>query len=521
MCIATRCTTVDQFVDMFHRFVDEDSFFVSTVNTRPPGLETAFSVQLADGTPVLRGQCVVLQAWTSATSPFKTPGVRLGIKRLTASSMPVFERLLVTRSKPVPPPIPPEPKTAVVEQPTQVLEAKTTVAPSKIAAPPQEQRTPGSDLVLPANPLMNLSDESLEGYVDCTLYEETANFFPADDDGLLPLGDLIEPPPPVLAPRSIVAKAPRPVEVMADEPPADAQPMSEHSFAGELPTMSQMVPLPTAPSAATPPVVPSLQAMAAMPVAMPPPPPAFASRDSAPAGEVTMAVRAYRPPGNRRAWIAAGIGLAAAAALATTVIAATSGDDEAPAARPAANVETVTRVAPPPVELPPAPPAPEPEENAAAPEPVVPSEPADAVAGEGPCRVEVSSTPAGSMVVLDGKTIAPSPVTIATTCARHKVDLKHPRYQLGSKFIALEEGTPGKIDITLQRPTHTVSITSQPANATVFINGKRAGTTPTKLRVLGFVNVKLELKKTGYATVSTKLYSKVAQDKLAVKLTKW
>lgn len=98
MCIATRCTSVEQFVQMFHRFVDEESFFVSTLNTRPPGLETSFSVQLVDGTPVLRGQCVVLQAWTDANNPFKTPGVRLGIKRLTANSMLVFEQLLVTRS---------------------------------------------------------------------------------------------------------------------------------------------------------------------------------------------------------------------------------------------------------------------------------------------------------------------------------------------------------------------------------------------------------------------------------------
>src|SRR6478735_10792199 len=104
MCIATRCTSVEQFVQMFHRFVDEDSFFVSTVNTRPAGLETAFSVQLADGTPVLRGHCVVLQSWAQANSPFKTPGVRLGIKRLTASSMHVFEQLLITRTPTIPTP---------------------------------------------------------------------------------------------------------------------------------------------------------------------------------------------------------------------------------------------------------------------------------------------------------------------------------------------------------------------------------------------------------------------------------
>src|SRR5690349_15528471 len=117
MCIATRCTSVEQFIQMFHRFVDEESFFVSTLNTRPSGLETSFSVQLADGTPVLRGLCAVMQAWTDANNPFKTPGVRLGIKRLTANSMLVFERLLVTRSagkpvktsiptSPTPPPMP-------------------------------------------------------------------------------------------------------------------------------------------------------------------------------------------------------------------------------------------------------------------------------------------------------------------------------------------------------------------------------------------------------------------------------
>src|SRR5690349_5541124 len=104
MCIATRCTSVEHFIQMFHRFVDEESFFVSTLNTRPPGLETSFSVQLADGTPVLRGLCVVMQSWTTAANPFKTPGVRLGIKRLTANSMVVFEQLLITRTAKTPAP---------------------------------------------------------------------------------------------------------------------------------------------------------------------------------------------------------------------------------------------------------------------------------------------------------------------------------------------------------------------------------------------------------------------------------
>ena len=56
LCVATRCTTVDQFVATFHRFCGEDqSFFVATMTSRPVGLETAFAIQLADKQPVLRG----------------------------------------------------------------------------------------------------------------------------------------------------------------------------------------------------------------------------------------------------------------------------------------------------------------------------------------------------------------------------------------------------------------------------------------------------------------------------------
>src|ERR1041385_2150475 len=64
LCVATRCTSVEQFVATFHRFCgDDQTFFVATMTSRPIGLETPFSIQLADKQPVLRGMCVVLDAW--------------------------------------------------------------------------------------------------------------------------------------------------------------------------------------------------------------------------------------------------------------------------------------------------------------------------------------------------------------------------------------------------------------------------------------------------------------------------
>src|SRR4051812_7759489 len=102
LCVATRCATVDQFVATFHRFCgDDQTFFVATLTSRPIGLETAFSIQLADKQPVLRGMCVVLDAWATPENRYKRPGIRLGIKRLTADSQLVFDRLRAAAKAPV------------------------------------------------------------------------------------------------------------------------------------------------------------------------------------------------------------------------------------------------------------------------------------------------------------------------------------------------------------------------------------------------------------------------------------
>jgi len=126
-----------------------------------------------------------------------------------------------------------------------------------------------------------------------------------------------------------------------------------------------------------------------------------------------------------------------------------------------------------------------------------------------------------SMISIDGNSMGPSPITIATECGKRRIEVKHARYQSATKFATLDESKPGSLDVTLIRPTHAVSITSQPSGATVFIDGRRAGTTPTVINVMGFVKLNLEIKKAGFQTTVTKLYSKSAQDKVRIKLAKW
>ncbi len=83
---------------MFRRFCTPTSCFVPSLDTRPPGVAMAFSIRLLDGTALLRGEGVVLDAWKTADNPFKRPGVHLGIHRLTQDSAAMFEALLVPRS---------------------------------------------------------------------------------------------------------------------------------------------------------------------------------------------------------------------------------------------------------------------------------------------------------------------------------------------------------------------------------------------------------------------------------------
>jgi hypothetical protein len=691
MCIATRCTSVEQFIQMFHRFVDEESFFVSTLNTREPGLETSFSVQLIDGTPVLRGMCVVMQAWTDTSNPFKTPGVRLGIKRLTANSMVVFEQLLVTRSAakglPRPPtgtgtpkvitPIAtrplgsaaPQPVTPVTTKPmagatklkppasivvgvpktigvpnivpkspftetaptkqsasrlelsqparvsepvplavhaetTDVIEETTDVREPKLppgfADPPKvsgaptsadadlaipfaqaqaetkpssdaprglplpaddlrqaveaeldlakpsddDGRTPGSDLVLPANPLMNLSDESLEGYVDCTLYEETGNFFPADDEAADFVDDVVPPPaltPPVVADRVLIEPRKRTITPLPAAPDALAaaeakQAVSPISAAYETVRESSpsiLVP-PQMPGPAMPRdsimVDPALVARGSTPAFEPEhkakvETPTFTADGATkptfdaealplPALDTSSSRLAATPHKRSRGWLLGGLaGVVAAIAIVVVVMTMSSSNgDSAPSTKPVKQVAPMIDAKPDPAT----------DVTAAADDRDEPS-PGDGppLVGEGPCTVVVKSTPAGSLIAIDGKTVGPSPLTIATTCEQHKVDIAHARYQATSKLVTLAEGSAQNVDVTLQRPTHTVTVTSHPSGATIYIDGRSAGTTPTKLNVLGFVTIKLELKKTGYQPASTKLYSRYPQDTVAVRLTKW
>lgn len=93
MRVQTKFRTAEEFVAAFRRFCTDNTCFVPTTTPRTVGIETGFSIRLADGTPMLRGLCVVLESWESDDNPYRRPGVRLGVRTLTRETKPIFDRL--------------------------------------------------------------------------------------------------------------------------------------------------------------------------------------------------------------------------------------------------------------------------------------------------------------------------------------------------------------------------------------------------------------------------------------------
>ena len=222
MRVVTGCKTAEHFVAVFHRFCDATTCFIPTTETRPVGSRLAFSLRLEDGTPMLRGACVVKQAWTTADNKFKRPGVQLEITKLASECHATFEQMLAMKSNGVVATARNETTNqhvprgkaielilrqgnapAVVRKPAE--DKFDNIPTVRVGTPeliqddeprttktalPAESRAPGSAIVLPANPLMDIDDKALdEFFAACTVADDGEAL---DDDLSIP----VLPPPP-------------------------------------------------------------------------------------------------------------------------------------------------------------------------------------------------------------------------------------------------------------------------------------------------------------------------------------
>ena len=96
--VATKCDTVEEFVEKYHTRVDDSSIFVGIVEERVLGAECAFAILLANQTPIFAGICEVLDIFRDANNPYKRRGMRLGIRRLGITSELIFAEMSAMRA---------------------------------------------------------------------------------------------------------------------------------------------------------------------------------------------------------------------------------------------------------------------------------------------------------------------------------------------------------------------------------------------------------------------------------------
>jgi formylglycine-generating enzyme required for sulfatase activity len=114
--------------------------------------------------------------------------------------------------------------------------------------------------------------------------------------------------------------------------------------------------------------------------------------------------------------------------------------------------------------------------------------------------LRITSEPDGATVFVDGGNAGASPLDIAKLAAgTHDVVLKKDRYKEYTDKVFIQEGTPRELDVRLvPEPFGDLKVTSEPSEATVFVDGVSKGTTPLTLTRLPAGTRSVKVSKKGF-----------------------
>jgi eukaryotic-like serine/threonine-protein kinase len=102
-----------------------------------------------------------------------------------------------------------------------------------------------------------------------------------------------------------------------------------------------------------------------------------------------------------------------------------------------------------------------------------------------PGQLSIDSTPKGAQIAIDGKNAASTPSNIASLLpGHHTITITKPGYASETRSIDVTSGSKSVISVQLAPTTATVAANSDPAGATVWIDGRDTGrTTPVQITV--------------------------------------
>jgi serine/threonine protein kinase len=113
--------------------------------------------------------------------------------------------------------------------------------------------------------------------------------------------------------------------------------------------------------------------------------------------------------------------------------------------------------------------------------------------------LELTSSPAGATVLLDGKEVGKTPLELkALPYGPHKLEMALPAHATHTQSVAVTDEAPDKVHVDLLPLWGHLAITSQPAGAEIFVASRSQGKTPLTLQNLPPGNIEVESKLAGH-----------------------
>ncbi len=124
------------------------------------------------------------------------------------------------------------------------------------------------------------------------------------------------------------------------------------------------------------------------------------------------------------------------------------------------------------------------------------------------CFVEVTSVPPGAEVLRDTAVLGTTPAKVPLPCGDEvKLTIRKLRFaSMIRPATATEEGS--KLRVLLQKLMFSIKVSSQPAGASVSLNGKSVAVTPSTMKIPAFELATITFSKDGYAVESFKVTPK-------------
>jgi len=127
--------------------------------------------------------------------------------------------------------------------------------------------------------------------------------------------------------------------------------------------------------------------------------------------------------------------------------------------------------------------------------------------------VNIKSEPTKAIVIVGGKEIGNTPLDINDLKpGKYHVEVKMDRYKDWSENVVINAGNDNNLTAVLQQLPGSVNIKSEPANATIMIDGKEAGNTPAVINDIKPGKHLVEVEMDDYETWSNDVAVEIGKD---------